>query len=136
VDGAVTELEQLRGFALTVWEFCGLQLTDEDRERICKSKSIRGVREAARDMVEMCQDFNPAQVAVLDERLARDGLPTLSAMRNRTYRELLQILTRGEIRSDEEFRLVSAFVSDVDSRHLSDADRAQADALMYAYEGR
>ena len=85
-------------------------------------------------MVEMCEALAANQVAALDDRLARDGLPTLSQMRDRRYRSLLTVLSRGRIESDDEFRLVNGFVSDVDSPHLSGAARAKANALLGAYQ--
>ena len=85
-------------------------------------------------MVEMCEDLAADQVAALDARLAGDGLPTLSEMRDRRYRSLLTVLSRGRIESDDEFRLVNSFVSDVDSPHLSEPTRAKASRLLGAYE--
>jgi hypothetical protein len=85
-------------------------------------------------MVEMCEDLAPDQVAALDARLERDGLPTLSRMRDRRYRSLLAVLARGRIESDDEFRLVNSFVCEVDSPHLSGAARAKANALLGEYE--
>lgn len=128
------EHEQLRGFSLVVLDQLGSPFSEESLAPIRTTKSLRGLREAARDMVEMCEDLAANQVAALDARLARDGLPTLSEMRDRRYRNLLTVLSRGRIESDDEFRLVNSFVSDVDSPHLSGPARAKANALLGAYE--
>jgi hypothetical protein len=85
-------------------------------------------------MVEMCEDVAANRVAVLDARLAHEGLPTLTQMRDRRYRELLTILSRGHIKSDDECRLVSAFTADREPARLSDDNRAKANALLLAYE--
>ena len=128
------EIEQLRGFSLAVIDHLGWGVPSEALEPLRSTRSVRGLRDAARDMVEMCQDLGPDQVAALDTRLARVGLPTLTLMRDRRYRELLEVLSRGRIRSDEEFRLVNGFVSELDTPDLSLSARHAAEALMRAFE--
>ena len=128
------EHEQLRGFSLAVLDQVGTPFSEEALEPIRTTSSLRGLREVARDMVEMCEGLSPDQVAALDARLAKNGLPTLSLMRDRRVRSLLAVLSRGRIQSDEEFRLVHGVASDVDSPHLSAVLRAKANALLGAYE--
>jgi hypothetical protein len=128
------ELEHLRGFALAVLDYLGFALSNETLEPIRTAKSVRGLREAARDMVEMCEDLAADRVSALDARLANEGLPTLTQMRDRRYRTLLTILSRGHIESDDECRLVNGFVADMESARLSDDNRAMANALLLAYE--
>jgi hypothetical protein len=128
------ELEQLRGFSLAVLEELGVSLSAEALEPIRASRSLRGLREAARDMVEMCQDINGDQLVALDARLARAGLPTLSLMRDHRYRAFSAVLVRGRIDSDDEFRLVNSFVSDVEVGQLSEEARATATVLLGRYE--
>jgi len=134
VAKSTDEHEQLRGFSLAVLDQLGSPFPEESLAPIRTTRSLRGLREAARDMVEMCQDLASDQVAALDARLARDAFPTLSQMRDRRYRSLLTVLSRGRIESADEFRLVSSFVSDADSPHLSSPTRARIDALLRAYE--
>lgn len=133
-DSTEEELEQLRGFSLAVLDYFGLALSKESLEPIRTAKSLRGLREASRDMVEMCEDLAADRVSALDARLANEGLPTLTQMRDRRYRNLLAILTRGHIKSDDEFRLVNGFVADMESPRLSDDNRTKANALLVAYE--
>ena len=128
------EHEQLRGFILAVLDQVGASFSEEALEPIRSTRSLRGLREAARDMVEMCEDLNAEAVGALDHRLDREGLPTLSLMRDERYRGLVGILSRGRINSDDEFRLLNTYVLDVDSPHLSDAARAKANALLSEYE--
>ena len=85
-------------------------------------------------MVEMCEDLPADQVAALDARLDRDGLPTLRLMRDARYRDFLRVLSRGRIESAEEFRLVNSYVSDGDSPHLSPETRSTANALLGEFE--
>ena len=128
------ELEQLRGFSLAVLAELQAAFSEEALQPIRSTRSLRGLRDAARDMVEMCEDLSSDRVAALDARLAREGLPTLSLMRNRRYQSLLAVLSRGQIRSDDEFRLVTGFASDLEAAHLSSEARAKANALLAAYE--
>jgi hypothetical protein len=128
------ELEQLRGFVLAVLDYLGLAPSRESLEPIRTAKSLRGLREAARDMVEMCEDLAADRVSALDARLTDEGLPTLTQMRDRRYRKLLIILSRGQIKSDDECRLVNGFVADMESARLSADNRAKANALLLAYE--
>jgi hypothetical protein len=128
------ELEQLRGFSLAVLDELGVSFSEEALEPIRTSRSLCGLREAARDLVEMREDLAGEQLAGLDARLARAGVPTLSLMRDRRYRSLLAALSRGRIESDDEFRLVNGFVSDVEPDHLSPEARAKANALLGVYE--
>ena len=89
------ELEQLRGFVLAVLDFLGLAPSRESVEPIRTAKSLRGVRDAARDMVEMCEDLAADRVRALDARLTHEGLPTMTQLRDHRYRELLTILSPG-----------------------------------------
>jgi len=134
VTKSTDEHEQLRGFSLAVLDQLRIPFSAESLEPIRTTRSLRGLREAARDMVEMCEDLAADQATALDARLSREGLPTLSQMRDRRYRSLLTVLSRGRIESDDEFRLVNSFVFDVDSPHLSGAARAKANALLGEYE--
>lgn len=134
VAKSIDEIEQLRGFSLAVLESLGVTFSQESLDPIRTTRSLRGLREAARDMVEMCQDLAADQVAALDLRLAGDRLPTLSQMRNRRYRNLLAILSRGRIQSDDEYRLVNSFASEIDSPDLSSDVRSRANVLLASYE--
>ena len=132
VGKTTEEHEQLRGFILEIMSL--LPHSEETLHPVRATRSLSGLRQASRDMVEMCQDLADDQVAALDARLASKGLPTLTHMRDRRYRSMLAILSRGRIKSDEEFRLLNSFVSDVDSPHLSEANRTRAETLLGEYE--
>jgi ribosomal protein L29 len=130
------ELERLKRFALTVADFI-LGLAPESpiaglRSQVAgpleAARSLRGVREAARDMVEWAQDLTAEQLQALDAQLSAHGLPTLSLMRRARGREIARILTRGTIESEDEFRLLNGAVSDSDG--LLPEDRALAERLL------
>ena len=101
-----------------------------------QSKSVSGLREAARDMVEACQDLNAEQVANLDHELSVANLPTLSAMRDRRHLHLLHILDKHRVESDEEFRLLSSYLSDVGPDALEPDVVSVASDLLVEYESR
>ena len=128
------EGEQLREFSLAVLDELQVAPSDWALEPLRTTTSVRGLREAARDMVEMCEDLSTEQVAALDARLARAGLPTLSLMRDARYRDFLRVLSRGRIASEDECRLVSSYVSDVESAALSPDARSVAHALLDEFE--
>ncbi len=128
------ELNQLRGFALEVWKFSFGEVPDWILEPLRKSKSLRGCREAANDMVEMCQDLSEEQIADLDSKLKSKGLPSLTMMRDKRFTQFLKVLSQNRIKSNDEFRLVNNFVSDTASPFLSDSSRDAANALLAEYE--
>jgi hypothetical protein len=134
VDKSSHEREQLRGFSLAVLDELQISTSEWALEPLRTTTSVRGLCEAARDMVEMCEDLPADQVAALDARLVREGLPTLSLMRDARYRDFLRVLSRGRIESAEEFRLVNSYISDVDSPHLSPEARSTANALLGEFE--
>jgi hypothetical protein len=136
------ELERLRSFVLAVVDFLsevasvagGTSLGAQFREPIQTSRSLRGMREASRDMVEWAGGLNREQLAQLDSRLSARGLPTVSVMRQRQNREFAQILVRGSVVSDEEFRVLTSAVADVDSDWLSPGDRELAEDILGAFQ--
>jgi len=130
------EINQLRGFSLEVLDFCGVEVSAQALEPVLTSNSLQGFREAANDMVEMCQDLSDQQVVDLDSKLQVKGLPTLTMMRDSRYKHFLKILSREQITSDDEFRLVNSIVSDTASPFLSENSRSAAEALLANYEAR
>jgi hypothetical protein len=69
--------------------------------------SLLGLRMAARDFVEWCQDLPEAALQLLDSELDVAGAPTLTAMRGRDRRQLLALLRRGRIQSEREWHMVN-----------------------------
>jgi hypothetical protein len=96
--------------------------------------ALKGLRQAAADVVEMFQDFEGADLLTLEGRLAAAGAPSLAAMRSRRVAEIFRILNEAQIRGDEEWRLLNAVVSDTDDRILDDLHRAVAQRLLQEYE--
>jgi hypothetical protein len=96
--------------------------------------ALRGLREAASDVVEMLQDLQGPQLAAFDARLAKAGAPTLSDMRSRMAENVFQILIRGQIRSDDEWCLLNGVLSNVNDRLLDEPTRELANRIRGSYE--
>ena len=136
------ERAQLRGFVLRVLDFMVGRLSDPDaasllkngRDPIRRSQSLRGLREAASDMVEWCQDLTPEMVAELDQGLSGVGLPSLSAMRDHRYRSLIGILARKRISSESDYRLLAGWLADVGDPLLSTVDRDRAERMLAEFQ--
>jgi hypothetical protein len=88
---------------------------------------------AARDAVEWCQDLAGEELVRLDSELAAKGLPTLSAMRNAMCRKALAVLTRGRVRTEEEWCLLNGFVANDADRVLSPTERNDAERLVHEF---
>lgn len=52
------------------------------------ARALRGLREAALDVVELLRDVHGSQLSAFDARFANAGAPTLSDMRSRSWRNL------------------------------------------------
>lgn len=97
--------------------------------------ALKGLRQAVNDLLEMTQDFHSAQLEEL-ERLLRDaGAPTISELRQAHARKVFQILRAGVVTSDEDYRLLAAVLSDVDSPLLSTENRDHAERILASYSG-
>jgi hypothetical protein len=132
----MNERNQLRGFVLTVLDFVDLPVSDSDLGPIRKCNDLRGLRVAAADMVEICQDLDAQQVEQLDLLLRENGYPTLSEMRNHDLRRLRKILSQNRIVNDDDWRFVESYLSDVDSEVLTDKDRDVANRILVEYKSR
>ena len=131
---AIDEKEKLRGFVLTVLDFVKVPLFDSAKEPLRNCNNLRELRAAAADMVEMCQDITGEQLADLDSLLNEKGFPSLSEMRDRGLRRLREILSKERIRSDDDWRFVESYLSDVESDVLSGKERDAADRMLAEYE--
>jgi hypothetical protein len=98
-----------------------------------KEAPLAGLRMAAADMVEWCQDVGGEDLVRLDTQLKTAQIPTLTAMRDRNYRRALQILARNAIRNEHEWHVLNGFVANVEDRVLSSMERAQAARLLLEY---
>jgi hypothetical protein len=79
----------------------------------------------------MLIDLEGDRLGALNEQLSSHGVPTLSQMRNAWFMDLLRILGRGRIRSDDEWRLVNGYLSDTENRGLEMARAAEVLVAQY-----
>ena len=128
----ISEKEKLVGFTIVLMEELGPPefLKFADREAWLKSP-IAGVRQAANDMLEATEDIKDKELNRLDKLLSEKGLPTLSRMRAKGYKKVIQLLSRNTLNNEEEWRLLRAFV---ETRLLEKAESEQAQSLMSKYE--
>ena len=98
------------------------------------SVALKGLRQAAADVVEMFQDIHGDDLAALEQRFAAAGAPSLAAMRSRRVADIFRILNRPEIRTDDEWRLLNAVVSDSADRILDEPGRALGQRMLGDYE--
>jgi hypothetical protein len=116
-----------------------LSILEEGRvaaERLGASKARAGLRMAIQDMLETSRVLTPAQVRELDGRLSSAGLPTLTAMRERVWRTLAKVISRGRCRTEAEYYLVVERLSDMDDETLSDDDRQTLGRIVGDFEER
>jgi hypothetical protein len=131
-----TELERLKKFCIVVLDFIaesatpGVVARDQFVRALEDASSVRGMRDATRDMIEWGGALPPGQIRELDSRLVAFGLPTFSLMRAKRGREVSRVLARGRIDSEEEYRLLTSVVSDLDSPEHGTGDRALAERLL------
>lgn len=137
-----TEREVLIGFITTTCRFHaktrgessavldGLEKVNWARAR------ITGLRQAARDVVEMRVDLKCGLLSDLDTQLASSDLPTLTAMRDAAYRRVARVILRGEIRSDTEWYLLNGVVSNLSGSPLSAHERQVGERLLGIYVPR
>jgi hypothetical protein len=92
--------------------------------------ALRGLREAVDDLMEATQDLKGDQLEELDSALQAAGAPTVTDLHRRRTRRVLEVLRAGEVASDQEYRLLAAVLSDVDSPMLSPSDRRLAETLL------
>lgn len=135
---AAGERERLTRFCILVVRFIFREhpesKTLREFERIKWNRSsLAGIRMAARDAVEWSKDLAGEQLAKLDAKLASEGLPTLTAMRNVNYRKALAVLERDAVRNEEEWEILNGFVADTADLTLTPVERGQADRLVNEY---
>lgn len=134
------ERRSLVAFLTSVARFMSRQLPDAKRfaepfdDSWWNRASVSGLRMAARDFVEWCQDLPEAVVQQLDSELDVAGAPTLTAMRGRDRRQLLALLRRGRIQSEREWHMVNSVLADTADKTLSAIQRKRASQLLGEYE--
>ena len=81
--------------------------------------SLAGIRMAVVDFVEWVSGLSEEHISSFDNKLQSAGLPTVTAMKNKNYRETIKILNRGFIKTDNDFYLLKSFITNGDSKDLT-----------------
>lgn len=110
-------------------------VTGFERMRALRPGSAEaGLREAVSDLVEMTRELSDRQVTSLETHLRQQGAPSLASVRLDSRRGLLNLLNRGRIRTNEEYRAVLERLNDVDDPAFDTAARAAANRMVQEYE--
>ena len=100
-----------------------------------RSEVVSGLKQGINDTLTMAKDMPDEERRQIDASLRAKGLPSLRRMEATLKRKHEKILSRGEIKNDEEFHIVAEILSDLEFE-ISASDRAKLGKISYAYENR
>ena len=86
------------------------------------------------DTAEMVRALSTKQLEELDRELEGEGLPIASAILSDTSKRVRRLLERGKLLTDDEFRLLNGWVSDVEGSWLTAGERELAGSMLAEYE--
>ena len=135
-----SEKEKIRKFSIELIKAIDsiskglLQSKDEMISTIEKCNNLSQLRIVLSDMLEWTQDIKGAELDGINTNLASMGLPSLSLMRDKKYKKLMNILSKSKIICDSEYNLVIAYLNDVNNSCLSENEISKANKLMVDYE--
>ena len=136
------ERRRLIGFVRTVFSFQREQAPApgaaplESEQIQWDDVPISGLRMAAADMVEWCQDIAGEPLAYLVATLNAAQLPTLTAMRDAQYREAVSMLARDAVRTEADWHVLNRLVVNMADSPLSASERDQAERLSLEYRSK
>lgn len=104
----------------------------ENIEKTSLASAKKGLSMALNDIAEESANWAPEQIAVADARFLAAGTLTLSEIRRRYSKKYLQILKRGEIRSETEYYLLKG-IRDGGGIEAGATEGQQIEALMAAF---
>jgi hypothetical protein len=94
------------------------------------AKARLGLAMAVGDTIEATEGWPRDRVALIDNELARDALPSLTAVRLRFSKVIHRVVRRGSIKNDVEYQAVR------NSAELAHDDQEPLWKLLSAYEAR
>jgi hypothetical protein len=107
----------------------------ENIEKTSLANAKKGLSMALNDIAEESANWTPEQVSAADVRFLAAGTFTLSEIRRRYSKKYLQILKRGEIRSETEYYLLKG-IRDGGGMETGATEGQQIEALMAAFEAK
>ena len=127
-----SEKEQLVDFVFFMFEENGMEkLLQRESKDDWLSSPIKGVRQAANDMVEMTQDIKDKELEIIDIKLNYLGLPTLTILRQEEYKRLIKILSKGKLKNEDEWRVLRSFTENDD---IDESQKIYIQKLLDEYE--
>lgn len=93
--------------------------------------SLSAVRLAANDAIEISSLMRKEVQTELNSKMLSIGLPSLNSMQNKVFRDFMKVANRGNIKNDQEYRLVRS-VSETNL--LNNELQSLAYSLLEIYE--
>ena len=126
-----TEKEILAEFTALVFEKGQPSAMDIFAKQNLLKGSLSSVRLAANDALELSALMRQDEQNKLNLKMKESGLPSLTTMHNKAFRNFLKIANRGIIKKEQEYRLVRS-VSE--TTILSLEQQSVAYKLLESYE--
>lgn len=101
-------------------------------EKAGRTAALRQLRQMVTDCIEMARALPEDEAHRFDVELAERGIVGLSTMRRRYSKSYRQILKRGEIRTEDEYRLMRPIADE--STDIPKDERALIESMLRAYE--
>ena len=101
------------------------------REKRSMAQARSAVRETAADVISNLADESAQTLAEFSARLAAANAPTIASVRAMVSTKLAKVISRGAIKSEEEFYLVKDLL---DSPSLPDDERTKLEIMLDMFE--
>jgi len=88
------------------------------------------------DLLEWASGLNRQQQDELGNQLVAKGLPRLSVLIATSYKRVHRVLGRKRLKSEEEYRLLSGILTNVEQEVLDEREVNLANTLLHAWESR
>lgn len=138
------EIARLRGWCETTLEFI-VGGTPEDElkaqfadtiARTASANDVKGLRRLKKDFLEWARGLSSEQQRALDEVLRQRFGEGLSEGATSEAKAVRQILKRGSIRTEEEYRAVSRYVDEFQHDDSKQSELEKADRLLAEFQPR
>jgi hypothetical protein len=134
------EKEKIRNLSIEIIEAFDsisnspIQHKNEMISSIERCNNLSQLKMALSDMLEWTRDIKGAELEEVNTILASKGLPSLSLIRNKEHKKLIDILSKSKISNDSEYNLVMAYLNDINNSFLSKGEKSTANKLLKDYE--
>lgn len=139
---SVAEATQLRDWCLTILRFISelapsspfFAQAQQGIGAAFEMRDVRGLRIAAKDLLDWTRDLPVDQQAQLDQLLFSRFGRGLKAEGKRNRRELQRILRRGTIENEDEFRLLTSRADEIYADKAKAGELEQINRLLAAFQ--